>query len=237
MKHSSLFLSLAVIAAAIISSCSMESSMTTTSYAIYVKNSTSGYTGYFVLDDSTQVFVTNGLDSDISDGQRTYIAWKYKSEQVTANPMYVELTSYDYLSQAKTFMTAKPDTLGTAGADLYFENGSAYLWKCGGVLNAPAMINIGFYYATNGYASDHTVYLTYGENPIDSEDYYHLHFSHDPGSETNPLSSSTSLCAFTLPKEAYTGDVKGLVLEFDGLTDEGSTKYRFTYSNARTEKL
>jgi len=233
MKNTPFLLILTAIAAAIISSCSTKTSVTQSSYSIYVNT---GGEGYFVLDDSTKVYTYGNLDIEIVNGQRAFIYWLYDESQATADPMHVELTAYELLSQAATFQTNQPDTLGTAGADLVYDESGSYMWKCGGVYNAPVMLTLSFYFATSGSYSDHYVFMTYTDNPIDSDDYFHLHFSHNPGREVYLEGSRYTQCSFVLPKEAYQSGVKGVILDFDGM-DGTPTKYKFTYSTAITEKL
>lgn len=238
MKKIASFFTIALLSAAFISSCSLKSSITCSSYAIYVANPVQGFEGYFVTDDSTQVFSTNGKGKDFTTGQRLTIFWNYDEKQKDANPLYVEITDYQGLVYAQAIESDKPDTLGTAGIDIAYVNGYPLVWKCGGVYQAPAMINIGFDYKTSGTTPDHTVTLSYTSSPRDEKGFFHVKLSHSSGTDAYPNNLMQSFCSFILPTEAYGSDINGLIIDVDGLTEEeGPSKYKFTYSTSRTEKL
>lgn len=234
MKRLIFFFALTLMAVTYSNSCSVDnnaSKSTASAYSYYTTQ------GFFVTDDSIRVYPNNSI-SEISTGSKVWIMWSYEKEKGITDPTYADISTYSGMMQSTAFKTEQPDTLGTDGADLYFIDGNAQMWKSGGVYGAPVMFNINFYFITCASSSDHTVYLTYTSNPVDTDGYFHVKFSHSAGSDINPDQSGQTFCAFTLPEEAYPSKVKGLVITFDGMEKkESKPTYRYTFATAKTEIL
>lgn len=236
MNKKALLSAFVIAAAALIYSCEMDSDTNTvvvSSYATYV--STSSPTG-FVSDDSLKIIPTNDIStSSLSHGAKVVLTWSYDSKKGITDPMYAQVNSYSGVMQGKSFLSERPDTLGTVGADLYRQS-SAPVWRSGGVYDAPVMINIVFEYLTNNNGAYHSINLSYSSESCDSDGFFHMKFSHSSTDLVTPTLATNDFCAFTLPEVAYAADTKGVILAFDGM-DGTPVNYKFTFATGKLEKL
>lgn len=227
-----------VLAAFTLESCELSNDMIYTSQVHFVKSSYQGYPYYFVGDDSTLMLPANGagFTIDADNGQRMTISWKTDEKDLESDPLVINVTGYSTLYQSATMLSNEPDTLGADPAALYLLNTSIpYLYKTGGIYGAPCAINIGFYYTQSDSSIIHEVYLSYTSDPVDEDGYFHLCFSHDANGDSD-LSTVSALFAFILPEAAYTAEVNGLVITFDGL-DNDPEAWKYTYATGKTEEI
>ncbi len=221
-------------------SCNLDSDIIYTSTVTFVDKSYQGYPYYFVADDSLLMIPTNAASYTIpaDNGQKMEISWKTQEKDLTRDPLTIEVTGHQMTYQQTVIMSNKPDTLGDDPAKLYLLNNVVpYLYKSGGIYDAPCNLNLGFTYTVGSSAATHYVYVSYTSDPepIDENGYFHLKFSHDANNDTQTNTASTPF-SFTLPAIAYGADVKGIILDFDGM--EGTPeKWQLTYATGKVENL
>jgi len=231
-----------VITSAVFStgSCTLKSDMIYSTQVTFVDKSYQGFPYYFVSDDSVRMVPSNGSSFSISeiDGRKMEISWKTQEQDLTKDPITIEVTGYSTLPQIEATQSDRPDTLGTDQAGLYLYNDvTPYLYKTGGIYDARLNLNAAFYYCYGDAGATHSLYLAYTSSPVDGNGYFHLKFCHDAGDDTCTQTSVTSF-SFLLPPTAYSEGVKGVILDFDGLGETPEPEsWKLTYATGKVEQL
>jgi len=221
-------------------SCSLDSDIIYTSSVTFVDKTYQGYPYYFVADDSLLLLPTNAASFAITEdnGCKMNISWKTQEKDLTRDPLTIEVTGYSTTYQQTVILSNQPDTLGDDPAKLcLLYDVSPYLYKSGGIYDAPCNLNLGFTYSVGSTTAIHYVNISYTSDPepIDENGFFHLKFSHDANGDTQTYTASTTF-SFVLPTIAYGADVKGVILSFDGM--EGTPeKWKLTYATGEVENL
>lgn len=202
------------IAATFAVSCNHDNSYYESSYTTTIVNKVDGYPYYFITDDSTVIYPTNHSSLDYKPKQNDRMLLTFKPADINADPIYAEISGYQWLLTKDIDITDQSDTLGRDGAR------PQYMWTCGGIHGAQTFLNIQFAFGASESGIIHSVAVSREpENPIDENGYYNLQFHHDSNDDYF-IDTYIGFLSIHLEEEFLVPETKGIRIRFDNIADK-----------------